>query len=104
MMMMVIIMMMIRPFSYSDTWNIYFTPNPNPPINDKNIAKQAQLLVDNFNQRAQWYATNHLLWPFGCDFNYQNADTMYKNMDKLIGTNHNIEKNDAKFKNINESL
>ena len=34
--------------------------------------------------RAAWYATPHVLIPFGCDFNFQNALMKYKNMDLLI--------------------
>lgn len=72
-------------FSFGDDWDIYGpTTNPNPPINELNVADRAQALVDNLKSRAAFYATDNFLFPFGCDFNYQNALVMFKNMDKLI--------------------
>lgn len=56
----------------------------------------ADQLVRNFKLRSSWYSTNNLLWPFGCDFNYQNAVQMYKNMDRLIGMSRgNLDRESA---------
>ena len=81
-------------FDWGTSWNIYDPPNPNPPLTDFNLEERAQAFVDNIKQRSQWYRTNKLLWPFGCDFAYQNALTMFKNMDTMIAY---VNQNSATF-------
>jgi len=72
-------------FSFDNEWNIYDSAtNPNPPITPVNIQQRASALVDNLKTRAGFFATDNFLFPFGCDFDYQNAVTNFKNMDKLI--------------------
>ena len=34
--------------------------------------------------QAKHYATNHIMWTMGSDFQYSNAKMWFKNMDKLI--------------------
>ena len=34
--------------------------------------------------QAKGYATNHIMVTMGSDFHYSNANTWYKNLDKLI--------------------
>lgn len=45
-------------------------------------------IVEKFQKLAKkysyYYATNHIMFPMGTDFNYQSAHQWYKNMDKLI--------------------
>lgn len=60
------------------------------PLNDDNRLEgyNIQQRVDQFVQEvmneADVYRTNNIMLPMGCDFNYQNANTWYKNLDKLI--------------------
>lgn len=37
-----------------------------------------------FPRQAKSYATDHLIMTMGSDFQYGNANTWYKNLDKLI--------------------
>jgi hypothetical protein len=41
---------------------------------------RADLLVNVSLTRAAWFRSNNVLIPFGCDFQFQNAWMMYKNM------------------------
>ena len=58
----------------------------NPPsyLTSVNIAERAKEFANVSLTRAAWFKTPHVLIPFGCDFNFQNAWMKYKNMDKLI--------------------
>ena len=72
-------------FAFGDYWDIYDSRvNPNPPVTNENIKLRADELVLDLKERSSFYATDNFLFPFGCDFNYQNAQVMFKNMDKLI--------------------
>ena len=55
-----------------------------PSRHDYNVDK----MVDSFIQHAQNQAahtrTEHQMWACGSDFQYQNADHWYRNLDKLI--------------------
>ncbi len=37
-----------------------------------------------FCSQAAFYKTNHIIMTMGSDFQYENANLWYKNMDKLI--------------------
>lgn len=37
-----------------------------------------------FISQAAFYKTNHIIMTMGSDFQYENANLWYKNMDKLI--------------------
>lgn len=37
-----------------------------------------------FSSQAAFYKTNHIIMTMGSDFQYENANLWYKNMDKLI--------------------
>lgn len=71
-------------FSWDTVWNIYVPPNINQPVESYNIRLRADEIVRTFKKRSAWFRTNNLLWAFGCDFNYQNSWTMFKNMDRLM--------------------
>jgi len=40
--------------------------------------------IEHMRDRAECYKTNEILVTFGSDFKFQNAQIMFKNMDKLI--------------------
>lgn len=49
-----------------------------------NLAYLANELVNVAKTFATGYKTNQVLIPFGCDFQFQNANINYKNMDKVL--------------------
>jgi hypothetical protein len=61
-----------------------------PPIQDDprlfnvNIKQRADTFVREMRRRIVSFKTSHILIPFGSDFQYQNANVNFKNMDKLI--------------------
>ncbi|KAH9424744.1 carbohydrate binding [Dermatophagoides pteronyssinus] len=57
------------------------------------IVKQFRQLAKEY---SQYYATNHIMFPMGTDFNYQSAHQWFQNMDKLI----NAINSDPKFNDI----
>ena len=70
------------------TW-IGFDGNGNqiqddPSRHDYNVDKIVDQFVINARKQAAHTATEHQLWACGSDFNYQNADHWYRNLDKLI--------------------
>jgi lysosomal alpha-mannosidase len=58
--------------------------NDDPRLFDYNIKERADLYAKRIRERAISYRTNHILAPFGCDFQFQNAHLNFKNMDKLM--------------------
>lgn len=58
--------------------------NVYPGVNASNVAFYADFMVANARQRAQWFATPNLLWPWGSDFQFGNATAMFNSMDKII--------------------
>ena len=63
--------------------------NTQPVMNDKrlenyNIDAIANEFKKNINDRLGLYRTNQIMFTYGCDFEYQNADINFKNMDKLM--------------------
>ncbi|XP_063042689.1 epididymis-specific alpha-mannosidase [Engraulis encrasicolus] len=59
-------------------------PNMSLPVSDSTLEPYAQTMVDNIKQRAQWFRTNHVLWPWGCDKQFYNASVQFSNMDVLM--------------------
>ncbi|XP_069124923.1 lysosomal alpha-mannosidase-like [Argopecten irradians] len=49
-----------------------------------NVPKKVEMFVNASKEWADAYASNHVLMPMGFDFNYQNANAWYKNIDKLM--------------------
>ena len=54
--------------------------------NDSNIEALSKGLADIAHQRAAWYRSPNVLIPWGCDYQFQNADLVYKSTDWLIDT------------------
>uniref|UniRef100_A0A7N6A054 Alpha-mannosidase n=1 Tax=Anabas testudineus TaxID=64144 RepID=A0A7N6A054_ANATE len=59
-------------------------PNMSLPVTKDTVHAYAQTMVDNIKQRAEWFRTNHVLWPWGCDKQFYNSSVQFNNMDPLI--------------------
>ncbi|XP_032772340.1 epididymis-specific alpha-mannosidase isoform X2 [Rattus rattus] len=59
-------------------------PNMSEPVTVDNIHLYAETLVSNIKQRAAWFRTPHVLWPWGCDKQFFNASVQFDNMDPLL--------------------
>ncbi|XP_008571326.1 PREDICTED: epididymis-specific alpha-mannosidase [Galeopterus variegatus] len=59
-------------------------PNMSEPVTAANIDLYAEALVANVKQRAAWFRTPHVLWPWGCDKQFFNASVQFANMDPLM--------------------
>lgn len=61
-----------------------------PPIQDDptlfgyNVKERVELFVKRSCEQASHYKSGHVMLTMGSDFNYQNANTWFKNLDKLI--------------------
>ncbi|RXN26527.1 lysosomal alpha-mannosidase [Labeo rohita] len=55
-----------------------------PDLEDYNVDEIVQLFVNTSYKQAAFYKTNHIIMTMGSDFQYENANLWYKNMDKLI--------------------
>lgn len=53
-------------------------------LEDYNVKERVELFVNRSLDQHMAYRTNNIMFSFGTDFNYQNAHTWYKNIDKLI--------------------
>ena len=52
--------------------------------NASNVRYLAQGLANITKQRAQWFRTENVLIPWGCDYHYQDASLTYRSTDMLI--------------------
>ncbi|XP_058526295.1 epididymis-specific alpha-mannosidase [Ochotona princeps] len=59
-------------------------PNMSEPVTPANIQLYAEALVANVKQRAAWFRSPHILWPWGCDKQFFNASVQFANMDPLL--------------------
>ncbi|KAM4854437.1 epididymis-specific alpha-mannosidase [Thomomys bottae] len=59
-------------------------PNMSQPVTPDNIGLYAEALVANVKERAAWFRTPHVLWPWGCDKQFFNASVQFGNMDPLL--------------------
>ncbi|KPP68149.1 Epididymis-specific alpha-mannosidase precursor-like [Scleropages formosus] len=59
-------------------------PNMSLPVDEDNLHSYAQTMVENIQQRAQWFQSNHVLWPWGCDKQFFNSSVQFQNMDPLL--------------------
>ena len=55
-----------------------------PNLFDYNVNETVERFVKAAFNQAAHYKTHHILMTMGEDFQYENANTWYKNLDKLI--------------------
>ncbi|CAF3610103.1 unnamed protein product [Rotaria sp. Silwood1] len=55
-----------------------------PQLHDYNVPERVQAFINAAHNQAINYATNHIMMTMGSDFEYENANQWYKNLDKLI--------------------
>ncbi|XP_076327158.1 LOW QUALITY PROTEIN: lysosomal alpha-mannosidase-like [Tachypleus tridentatus] len=55
-----------------------------PRLHDYNVNERVDSFIKIAQEQAKLYATNHIVMTMGEDFNYQNANLWYKNLDKII--------------------
>ncbi|KAM4585370.1 lysosomal alpha-mannosidase [Odontesthes bonariensis] len=55
-----------------------------PDLEDYNVDDVVQRFLYAANSQAKVYKTNHIIMTMGSDFQYENANLWYKNLDKLI--------------------
>uniref|UniRef100_A0A673FTU5 Lysosomal alpha-mannosidase n=1 Tax=Sinocyclocheilus rhinocerous TaxID=307959 RepID=A0A673FTU5_9TELE len=55
-----------------------------PDLEDYNVDEIVQKFLNASYRQAAFYKTNHIIMTMGSDFQYENANLWYKNMDKLI--------------------
>uniref|UniRef100_A0A8C4Q1D9 Alpha-mannosidase n=2 Tax=Eptatretus burgeri TaxID=7764 RepID=A0A8C4Q1D9_EPTBU len=60
-----------------------------PIVDDKNSReynkeKFVSLFLETAKKQSKYYKTNHIIMTMGSDFQYENANVWFKNMDKLI--------------------
>ncbi|KAG8505835.1 Epididymis-specific alpha-mannosidase, partial [Galemys pyrenaicus] len=53
-------------------------------VTPDNLHSYVSNLVENVKQRAAWFRTPHLLWPWGCDKQFFNASAQFANMELLM--------------------
>ncbi|KAJ8771037.1 hypothetical protein K2173_023362 [Erythroxylum novogranatense] len=56
----------------------------NPLLFDYNVQRRVQDFIDASLVQANVTRTNHIMWTMGDDFQYQYAESWFKQMDKLI--------------------
>ena len=72
-----------RGFCYDQSCND--TPvQDDPNLFDLNVKETVERFVNVTCKQASQYKTNHIMLTMGEDFQYENANTWYKNLDKLI--------------------
>lgn len=55
-----------------------------PRLFDYNVKERVELFIKRSCEQASHYKSGHVMLMMGEDFNYQNANTWFKNLDKLI--------------------
>ncbi|XP_072802621.1 epididymis-specific alpha-mannosidase-like [Vicugna pacos] len=59
-------------------------PSKDTPVTKTNIESYAMDMLNNIFERAAWFRTPHVLWPWGCDRQFFNASEQFVNMDLLL--------------------
>ncbi|KAJ7516921.1 hypothetical protein O6H91_21G004600 [Diphasiastrum complanatum] len=56
----------------------------NPLLYDINVQERVDSFVKLAVEQGKEFRTNHIMWTMGSDFTYENANTWFKQIDKLI--------------------
>ncbi|XP_043698627.1 alpha-mannosidase isoform X1 [Telopea speciosissima] len=79
------------PIHYGPPTGFHFEVNDdsspvqdNPLLFDYNVGKRVKDFIDAAMTQANVTRTNHIMWTMGDDFQYQYAESWFKQMDKLI--------------------
>lgn len=59
-------------------------PNMSLPVTGDTIRSYAETMVANIKQRAAWFRSTEVLWPWGCDKQFFNSSVQFENMDPLL--------------------
>ncbi|XP_036618743.1 epididymis-specific alpha-mannosidase [Trichosurus vulpecula] len=59
-------------------------PNMSEPVTVGSVSLYAQTMVANIKERAAWFKTRDVLWPWGCDKQFFNSSVQFANMDPLL--------------------
>ncbi|CAJ1086096.1 epididymis-specific alpha-mannosidase [Xyrichtys novacula] len=59
-------------------------PNMSLPVTKDTVHAYAKTMVENIKQRAAWFRTDNVLWPWGCDKQFYNSSVQFNNMDPLM--------------------
>uniref|UniRef100_H2ZRX8 Alpha-mannosidase n=1 Tax=Latimeria chalumnae TaxID=7897 RepID=H2ZRX8_LATCH len=59
-------------------------PNMSLPVTSDTLYPYAETMVANIKERAAWFKTKHVLWPWGCDKQFFNSSVQFENMDPLL--------------------
>ncbi|KYO34592.1 lysosomal alpha-mannosidase [Alligator mississippiensis] len=72
------------PFSFC--WDQFCSDNPivDDKSDENNVAERVSSFLRVAEAQAKHYRTNHIVMTMGSDFQYENANLWYKNMDKLL--------------------
>ena len=73
-----------RGFCYDQSCNDTPPVQDDPRLFDLNVKETVERFVNVACKQASQYKTNHIMLTMGEDFQYENANTWYKNLDKLI--------------------
>jgi hypothetical protein len=74
----------LLPWSYASPSEFLFESE----LPEKDVAAVTQLFVESVKIRAQAYASDQLMWPWGHDFSFTNASIMFSSMDKIFNFIH----------------
>ncbi|CAF1622827.1 unnamed protein product [Rotaria magnacalcarata] len=55
-----------------------------PRLHDYNVPERVETFIKAAHDEASSYATNHIIMTMGSDFQYENANQWFKNLDKLM--------------------
>ncbi|WCJ28983.1 Alpha-mannosidase [Euphorbia peplus] len=84
---------------FTNTFPVHYSPPPgfhfevsddfqpvqdNPLLFDYNVKQRVNDFIDAAMHQANVTRTNHIMWTMGDDFQYQYAETWFRQMDKLI--------------------